>query len=170
MIQTFKWVFFSHSRMCKICFQQKEKPLALFRKTIGSNDYLILIENKFQVFKIATPKFNVTVHTAKWVKCTYLWPLMELLWIFCCSALSSLLYGTGLRYNTYILTHPTSTFHHTSHNSRRKPSQHTPPYPIYIYASHSHPHIHHLHTLISTYTKGPLTSNYKRGLMQKGGS
>ena len=58
-------------------------PSPFLRKTIGSNNSLILIEKKIQVFKIAKFEIKVTVHYSLWAKCTQLQPLDEhVKWIF----------------------------------------------------------------------------------------
>ena len=58
-------------------FLERAKTRRLcFRKIIGSNDSLTLIEKKNQVFEMEFA-FKVTVPYSLWAKCTPLWPLKD---------------------------------------------------------------------------------------------
>ena len=55
-------------------FIKSNNPSPFFFRKIGSNNSYSNWK-QFQVFKIATFEFNVTVYYGLWAKCTQLWPL-----------------------------------------------------------------------------------------------
>ena len=57
------------------CLKKMQKPVALFHKTIGSNNSFTLIESNFKFFIIAKFEFKEIEHLDQLAKCTQLWLL-----------------------------------------------------------------------------------------------